>query len=204
MKREKNITIMKISKVNHRRTAVALNGDKSELGGILYEAPVQKDKNGNYNDVIAETGKVVNEALDKKSRLYTPFNNQKVIIDKKLQRYANNLKRCYINFVKQYVNNKSVFLIILIKTEMRISMNNKQFCLLHQFLNKAVSLLIVFIIVITLSGCSLPWNQKQISETTISATEDNADFTEYVNNLFADLLSADMVSLHAYVEQPVC
>ena len=73
---------MKISKVNHRRTAVALNGDKSELGGILYEAPVQKDKNGNYNDVIAETGKVVNEALDKKSRLYTPFNNQKVIIDK--------------------------------------------------------------------------------------------------------------------------
>lgn len=107
MKREKNITIMKISKVNHRRTAVALNGDKSELGGILYEAPVQKDKNGNYNDVIAETGKVVNEALDKKSRLYTPFNNQKVIIDKKLQRYANNLKRCYINFVKQYVNNKS-------------------------------------------------------------------------------------------------
>jgi hypothetical protein len=102
----------------------------------------------------------------------------------------------------QYVNNKSVFLIILIKTEMRISMNNKQFCLLHQFLNKAVSLLIVFIIVITLSGCSLPWNQKQISETTISATEDNADFTEYVNNLFADLLSADMVSLHAYVEQP--
>lgn len=107
MKREKNITIMKISKVNHRRTAVALNGDKSELGGILYEAPVQKDKNGNYNDVIAETGKVVNEALDKKSRLYTPFNNQKVIIDKNLQRYANNLKRCYINFVKQYVNNKS-------------------------------------------------------------------------------------------------
>ena len=102
----------------------------------------------------------------------------------------------------QYVNNKSVFLIILIKTEMRISMNNKQFCLLHQFLNKAVSLLIVFIIVITLSGCSLPWNQKQISETTISATEDNADFTEYVNNLFADLLSADMVSLHAYVEHP--
>ena len=79
-------------------------------------------------------------------------------------------------------------------------MHNKQFCLLHQFLNKAVSLLIVFIIVITLSGCSLPWNQKQISETTISATEDNADFTEYVNNLFADLLSADMVSLHAYVE----
>ena len=68
-------------------------------------------------------------------------------------------------------------------------MHNKQFCLLHQFLNKAVSLLIVFIIVITLSGCSLPWNQKQISETTISATEDNADFTEYVNNLFADLLS---------------
>ena len=53
MKREKNITIMKISKVNHRRTAVALNGDKSELGGILYEAPVQKDKNGNYNYVIA-------------------------------------------------------------------------------------------------------------------------------------------------------
>ena len=99
----------------------------------------------------------------------------------------------------QYVNNKSVFLIILIKTEMRISMNNKQFCLLHQFLNKAVSLLIVFIIVITLSGCSLPWNQKQISENTISATE---DFTEYVNNLFADLLSADMVSLHAYVEHP--
>lgn len=44
MKREKNITIMKISKVNHRRTAVALNGDKSELGGILYEAPVQKIK----------------------------------------------------------------------------------------------------------------------------------------------------------------
>ena len=81
-------------------------------------------------------------------------------------------------------------------------MNNKQFCLLHQFLNKAVSLLIVFIIVITLSGCSLPWNQKQISENTISATEDNADFTEYVNNLFADLLSADMVSLHAYVEHP--
>lgn len=81
-------------------------------------------------------------------------------------------------------------------------MHNKQFCLLHQFLNKAVSLLIVFIIVITLSGCSLPWNQKQISETTISATEDNADFTEYVNNLFADLLSADMVSLHAYVEHP--
>lgn len=102
----------------------------------------------------------------------------------------------------QYVNNKSVFLIILIKTEMRISMHNKQFCLLHQFINKAVSLLIVFIIVITLSGCSLPWNQKQISETTISATEDNADFTEYVNNLFADLLSADMVSLHAYVEHP--
>lgn len=85
---------------------------------------------------------------------------------------------------------------------MRISMNNKQFCLLHQFLNKAVSLLIVLIIVITLSGCSLPWNQKQISETTISATEDNADFTDYVNNLFADLLSADMVSLHAYVEHP--
>ena len=81
-------------------------------------------------------------------------------------------------------------------------MRNKQLCLLHQFLNKAVSLLIVFIIVITLSGCSLPWNQKQISETTISATEDNADFTEYVNNLFADLLSADMVSLHAYVEHP--
>ena len=50
----------------------------------------------------------------------------------------------------QYVNNKSIFLIILIKTEMRISMHNKQFCLLHQFLNKAVSLLIVFIIVITL------------------------------------------------------
>lgn len=77
----------------------------------------------------------------------------------------------------QYVNNKSVFLIILIKTEMRISMHNKQFCLLHQFLNKAVSLLIVFIIVITLSSCSLPWNQKQISETTISAAEDNTDFT---------------------------
>ena len=81
-------------------------------------------------------------------------------------------------------------------------MHNKQFCLLHQFLNKAVSLLIVFIIVITLSGCSLPWNQKQISETTISAAEDNTDFTEYVNSLFADLLSADMVSLHAYVEHP--
>ena len=85
---------------------------------------------------------------------------------------------------------------------MRISMHNKQFCLLHQFLNKAVSLLIVFIMIITLSGCSLPWNQKQISETTTSAAEDNADFTEYVNNLFADLLSADMVSLHAYVEHP--
>ena len=81
-------------------------------------------------------------------------------------------------------------------------MRNKQICLLHQFLNKAVSLLIVFIMIITLSGCSLPWNQKQISETTISAAEDNADFTEYVNNLFADLLSADMVSLHAYVEHP--
>ena len=81
-------------------------------------------------------------------------------------------------------------------------MHNKQFCLLHQFLNKAVSLLIVFIIVITLSSCSLPWNQKQISETTISAAEDNTDFTEYVNSLFADLLSADMVSLHAYVEHP--
>ena len=85
---------------------------------------------------------------------------------------------------------------------MRISMRNKQLCLLHQFLNKAVSLLIVFIMVITLSGCSLPWNQKQISETTISTTEDNADFTDYVNNLFADLLSADMVSLHSYVEHP--
>ena len=81
-------------------------------------------------------------------------------------------------------------------------MRNKQICLLHQFLNKAVSLLIVFIMVITLSGCRLPWNQKQISETTTSAAEDNADFTEYINSLFADLLSADMVSLHAYVEHP--
>ncbi len=81
-------------------------------------------------------------------------------------------------------------------------MQNKHICHIHEILNRAASLLIVFTLVITMSGCSLPWNHSQPSGSDTAAAEDNTSFTEYINSLFADLLSADTISLHAYVEHP--
>lgn len=108
---------MKVSKVDHRRTAVAVSKDgKNVIKGIIYDAPIKKESS-NVKDKNTAKGKTVVEkkTADKdlkevmkglittSSRLYSPFNN-KSGIDKSVK----DLKQCYKDFVMYYVTSESL------------------------------------------------------------------------------------------------
>lgn len=99
---------MKISKVNQRRTAVAVNNVSKSIDGILYVSPVKKDRDGKLQKVITPTDVVVDELIKNSVRLYSPFNSKKINIDKRFKAITRILKQCYINFVKNYVKESAI------------------------------------------------------------------------------------------------
>ena len=93
---------MKISKVNHRRTAVAVNKVTKSADGILYTAPAKTGWDGKPH-AVEKAEDVVGKLVKNSSRLYSPFNSGKIQIrGKDLGDEAKRLKNCYSSFVKNY------------------------------------------------------------------------------------------------------
>ena len=110
---------MKVSKVNHRRAAVAVNKKSVTVNGILYDAPVKKNvKTGNMSAYVSSKY-VIDNVVKNSSRLYSPFSSKRIVIDREKIRIADRLKQCYVNFVKYYLSNGS-----LNEQQMRFNPNN--------------------------------------------------------------------------------
>lgn len=105
---------MKVSKVNHRRTAVALTKEANPTSGIIYAAPGKKGKTPAEKETPADVEEVLKELIRKSSALYSPFNNSRVRLPqdfkgdvKKAVKTANLVKKNYNNFVKKLVESNS-------------------------------------------------------------------------------------------------
>lgn len=72
------------------------------------------------------------------------------------------------------------------------------------FITHLLCLILILSMTAGLSGCQLTHAISSVTKNsqTAAAKEDNQDFSEYINQLFGDILSSDTVSLHAYVEHP--
>lgn len=72
------------------------------------------------------------------------------------------------------------------------------------FITHLLCLILILSMTAGLTGCQLTHAISSVTENsqTAAAKEDNQDFSEYINELFGDILSSDTVSLHAYVEHP--
>ncbi len=100
---------MKISKVNHRRTAVSVNTVTKPADGILYTAPMKTGRDGKPRPAMEKADDVVSELVQNSSRLYSPFNSGKSqICDKDLRKEASSLKKCYSSFVKFYAKDAAL------------------------------------------------------------------------------------------------
>lgn len=99
---------MKVSKVKHRRTAVSVNKKNNTVKGILYDDPIKKDSKGDGASAYVSTKYVVDDVVRNSSRLYSPFNSKKLIIDDKTKVVANSLRQHFKNFVKIYLNCESI------------------------------------------------------------------------------------------------
>ena len=79
---------MKISKVNHRRTAVAEEEKVKKIQGVLYKTPVHIASDGEENSdqseqmtenlAVEDLQMQVQAAVDKSKDLYSPFNEKKI------------------------------------------------------------------------------------------------------------------------------
>lgn len=72
------------------------------------------------------------------------------------------------------------------------------------FATHLLCLILILSMTAGLTGCQLTHAISSVTENsqTSAAKEDNQDFSEYIDQLFGDILSSDTVSLHAYVEHP--
>jgi len=72
------------------------------------------------------------------------------------------------------------------------------------FITHLLCLILILSMTAGLTGCQLTHAISSVTgnSQTAAAKEDNQDFSEYINELFGDILSSDTVSLHAYVEHP--
>lgn len=96
------------------------------------------------------------------------------------------------------------------------SMNNlshlKHFISKNIFKNasKPLSVLLAIILAFSVAGCKFPFPSDKNGSSSILdelndsayASTDNADFQNFTDDIFRDALSADTISLHAYVENP--
>lgn len=72
------------------------------------------------------------------------------------------------------------------------------------FITHLLCLMLILSMTAGLTGCQLTHAISSVTDNsqTTAAKEDNQDFSEYINELFGDILSSDTVSLHAYIEHP--
>ncbi len=83
-------------------------------------------------------------------------------------------------------------------------MNKHIIYLKKSFITHLLCLMLILSMTAGLTGCQLTHAISSVTgnSQTSAAKEDNQDFSEYINELFGDILSSDTVSLHAYVEHP--
>ena len=83
---------MKISKVNHRRSAVSKQNTNNNIGGIIYDSPAK-----NKDTAVVDLNKTIESLVKKSSNLYSPLTN----INSGLEEDERKLKRKYNEFVKK-------------------------------------------------------------------------------------------------------
>ena len=89
---KKGLLQMKISKVNHRRSAVSKQNTNNNIGGIIYDSPAK-----NKDTAVVDLNKTIESLVKKSSNLYSPLTN----INSGLEEDERKLKRKYNEFVKK-------------------------------------------------------------------------------------------------------
>lgn len=79
-------------------------------------------------------------------------------------------------------------------------------------LTRLLSVLLAFVLAFSIAGCKLPFENSSSDDNNVSILDeisdnnasptDNADFQNFVNDIFKDALSSDTISMHAYIENP--
>ena len=79
-------------------------------------------------------------------------------------------------------------------------------------LTRLLSVLLAFVLAFSIAGCKLPFANSSSDDNNVSILDeisdnnasptDNADFQNFVNDIFKDALSSDTISMHAYIENP--
>lgn len=104
---------MKISKVNHRRTAVAEKKTVAEeenikIHGVLYKTPTPKDGSNSLDSVETR----VEEAIESAQRLYNPFNRTKIKsqggISINAVKNFRNINKNFSNFIKYHIQDLEI------------------------------------------------------------------------------------------------
>lgn len=86
--------------------------------------------------------------------------------------------------------------------------NTKTGSITAGLMHRLLSLFLVFVFIFSLPGCaSTDFIDDSLKDDSISNIispdpQENEEFTNYVNKLFAEIISEDTMSLHAYIEHP--